>query len=449
MNHIDSAEKEALRWDNSRSIYELIERLKKHDEEPCPVASPNWANLEMLLTGSSNRRDQAEQFVQAAAMLLKMGGGAEFLGTLARALPNVLAWSDDALFVKLSDELPGKLTPLWFDLTLQVKGADYLVARTLEMPYRVWSHTEKLLAKSGGSELFVEAVYRDLATGKGTAEHFFWLWKAPQSEPRRRYLSEVYMLFKALQRDVAGSYLKSRRALLKLLLDDEKFQRTLMRDGEIKVIRDLVRCIRHLPLLDASEKQSLLVKIVRHYPQAKCEVEDKSKPVLRVVNANISSTRSIEICRRELENLIQVQVPENIAALEHARSLGDLRENSEFKFAKERQALLNKRRHELEKRLADIRPVNFAHVKVDEVVVQGCSVTIGYETGVSEEFHILGRLDSRPEANMISSDSPMGEVLLGCKVGMDVEMPSGDEAKIIAIKPLPPEMLEWLNSQPE
>ena len=170
-----------------------------------------------------------------------------------------------------------------------------------------------------------------------TPEHFFWLWKAAKCELRSKHLSNSYLLFKTLHAEARGSYLKSKRALHKLLVDDEQFQREVMKMGDQDAIKALVRCVKHQPLLDKSERQSLLVKIVRHYPEAIHEVEERGRSTRRTI-ANVTSIRSYQQCKKELEELINVLVPENISAIEHARSLGDLRENSEFKYAKERQA---------------------------------------------------------------------------------------------------------------
>ena len=167
--------------------------------------------------------------------------------------------------------------------------------------------------------------------------------------------------------------------------------------------------------------------------------------VLAVGNAE-SARKRIDIhFSHGVGDLIDVQIPENIKAIEHARSLGDLRENSEFKFAKERQGLLQNRRSELEASLAETRTTDFRDVEVGDVVVPGCTVELTYAgNGKKEQFHVLGRFDSIPEKNIISYESPLGEVLLGAKVGEEMKMPSGDDATLTAILPLGEEMLAWL-----
>jgi transcription elongation GreA/GreB family factor len=278
---------------------------------------------------------------------------------------------------------------------------------------------------------------------------FYWLWKAPHEERRSKYLSNSPMLFKTLRTEVRGSYLKSQRALRRMLVDDESFQRTVMRDGDdkdvhAKAVETLVRCVKHMPLLDAGERQSLLVKIVRIYPDFIHIVEEKTAASASRLGVKLTSNRSYRRCQLELKNLIEVKIPENTAAIEYARSLGDLRENSEFKFAKENQRLLGKKRGELEKILDETRPTDYRNVKIENTAIPGCSVEITFENGKVEEYFLLGRLDTDPSRNMISYETPLGKLLTGTKVGSELEMPSGENATLTAVKPLSEEMLTWL-----
>ncbi|MFA6929331.1 MAG: GreA/GreB family elongation factor [Lentisphaeria bacterium] len=438
---------DAKRWDNSRSIDELVERLKNCSK--LKVDQANLENVRNIFASVAHRPEQSESFALAAAMILKGGGYDEFLDETLKALAEEAEiWENIKLFVEICDKLPGKLVSYWLNASLLAKGSVYLVEATLLMPYRLWGHVEKLL--SGLPEeknLFSERVYQAFKEGRVTPEHYFWLWKAPKCELRSKYLSNSYLLFKTLHAEARGNYLKSRRTLQKMLVDDEQFQREVMNMGDTDAIKALVRCVKHQPLLDNSERQSLLVKIVRHYPDSIREVEEKGRAPRRVT-VNITSIRSYERTKKELEDLINVLIPENVSAIEHARSLGDLRENSEFKFAKERQAFLSKQRAELENRLNETRPVDFSDVTVDVTVVPGCSVTFEYPSGKQEQFCVLGRFDSKPEENKIAFDSPLGKVLVGANVGDELKLPSGENAILKAINPLSKELLDWLNSIP-
>ncbi len=439
---------DARSWDNSRSIDELVERLRSASK--LKVDQPNLENVRNIFSSVAHRPELSESFALAAAMILKSGAYDGFLEeTMKMLAPRAEFWNDISLFVEICDKLPGKLVPLWLKASQLARGNAYLVEATLQMPYRLWGYVEKLMADNPDEKnLLSERVYQAFKEGKVTAEHFFWLWKAPKCELRSKWLANSYLLFKTLHAEARGSYLKSKRTLHKMLVDDELFQREVMHLGDTDAIKALVRCVKHQPLLDKSERQSLLVKIVRHYPDAIREVEEKGRSTRRAI-ANITSLRSYELCKRELDDLINVLIPENVSAIEHARSLGDLRENSEFKFAKERQAFLGKRRAELENRLSETRPFDFSEVEVDETVVPGCSVTVEYPAGKQEHFHVLGRFDSKPEDKKIAYDSPLGKVLVGATLRDELKMPSGEKAVLVDVKPLSSDMLTWLNNVPD
>lgn len=439
-----AAVSDARRWDVSRSIVELAERLKElHKLE---VENPQLDNVKKILVSVAARPEQSEFFAVSVALLQKGETYNEFLETTLSDLANQAAvWKNMEQFVEICDKMPGKLVFFWMKATLLAKGSAYLATATMKMPYRLWSNTEKLLSATGEGTLLAETVFQDFQNKKVSPEHFYWLWKAPEGEERLRHLSNVSLLFKTLHQETKGNYLKSQRLLRKMLVDDEKFQRTIMRYGDNDAIKTLVHSIRHQSLLDNNERQSLLVKIVRHFPEAIREVEERRKVSSQSQAGKFTSPRSLARSRKELRDLIEVQIPENVAAIEFARSLGDLRENSEFKFAKERQAFLARRRAELEERISETMVMDFSKTAVKNTVVPGCSVSIKYESGTVEKFHILGRFDSDPDQNMISYETPLGQVLLGLKIGSKVEMPSGDSATLMAIETLPADLISWLN----
>ena len=126
-----------------------------------------------------------------------------------------------------------------------------------------------------------------------------------------------------------------------------------------------------------------------------------------------------------------------------------MRENSEFKFAKERQSHLNRRRREWEESLITLSQTDFANVQVDNTVIPGSMVTIEYlnddnPTGEKETYIILGVLDFDPDRKIISFNSPLGKTLMGKEIDKVITMPNGREAKIIAIEPLSDEMKAYV-----
>ena len=139
--------------------------------------------------------------------------------------------------------------------------------------------------------------------------------------------------------------------------------------------------------------------------------------------------------KRELDDLINVQRPENIQAIKEARSLGDLSENAEYDAARNEQAQIESRIKTLEKMLENVSII--AEVKTDKVGI-GNTVSIKYmEDDEEDEYKIVGSQEADPFESKISNESPIAKALFDHKVGdvVTVESPNGNyEIEIIEIK---------------
>src|SRR5439155_9340509 len=106
--------------------------------------------------------------------------------------------------------------------------------------------------------------------------------------------------------------------------------------------------------------------------------------------ALIVSWSSLEKRKEEYEELITKKIPENTKEIAVARSYGDLRENFEFKAAKEMQRVLMRRKSEMEQALSRARGTNYANPDTGQVSI-GTVVTLKkLATGASETYSILG-----------------------------------------------------------
>ena len=104
-----------------------------------------------------------------------------------------------------------------------------------------------------------------------------------------------------------------------------------------------------------------------------------------------------------------------------ARSYGDLRENHEYKAAKEMQKLLMRRKAELETQLVRARGTDFASAATDVVSIGTRVKVTELDAQHSETFTILGAWDSEPEKGIVSYLTPIAQTLLNRKVGEEVE----------------------------
>jgi transcription elongation GreA/GreB family factor len=77
----------------------------------------------------------------------------------------------------------------------------------------------------------------------------------------------------------------------------------------------------------------------------------------------------MEARKAEYDDLVTKKIPQNRQDIQIARSYGDLRENFEYKSAKEQQRVLTRRKSELERDLARARGTDFAEAKADHVSI--------------------------------------------------------------------------------
>jgi transcription elongation factor GreA len=127
---------------------------------------------------------------------------------------------------------------------------------------------------------------------------------------------------------------------------------------------------------------------------------------------------------RTLDHELKIQLPKEI---QKAREHGDLRENAEYKAAKERQSFLQARIGQLRSRLAALSMVNLDRIPKDKVGL-GSTVTLR-ETASGDEivYDLVTPEEADPTLGRISPSSPIGKSLLNHETGdvIEVRVPSG------------------------
>ena len=133
---------------------------------------------------------------------------------------------------------------------------------------------------------------------------------------------------------------------------------------------------------------------------------------------------SITAKRGELKRLLEEEIPANRRAIETAREMGDLRENFEYKAARQRHEYLTSRAESLQRDLTRARPIEPPGEKPLTVRL-GCSADLEGEDG-ERSLTILGPWESDPDRSIISYESDLGRQLLGRQVGEAVQLAEGE-----------------------
>lgn len=435
------AEPGARAWHQARSLDEL--KLALNGQEDLAPAPEQVASLARLFQIAAPKPQFAAAFAEGLASLRSLSHNPEWVHQLARSLTgDVAIWRDAAAFGEVTAKFAARLAPHWFAVTLDAVGRDRLIAFTLALPRRFWNYAEGVFGDEGC--LALEAAARaSFQRGEAGADATLWLWQR-QGDANRQVFENPQAVFRVLDVEVSGEFIKAHRDLQKLLLDDQDFQRVLMHGGSEEGIRNFVRLVKNdSRVLNKGERQSLLVKVVRVYPSAIDMVAERRQPQFRTNMPRLTSARTYEERRREFHRLINELIPANSAAIAHARGYGDLRENAEFKAAKENQRLLMTRRGELERDLREVQPTDFSEIEITTTAVPGSAIDLS-ENGQRVTYYLLGLWDSVPERQIISYDTPLGHELIGKSVGEEVTRPDGSVATITAINPLPPAIRAWV-----
>lgn len=298
-----------------------------------------------------------------------------------------------------------------------------------QMPAKLVGECARLLLTENRGQLLKDTINRLVNQHSATSELLLWLCKE-----RTDYFADILgpEVFRAMLTAIERDQFQEKKSnrLRDYVMGDLELLPELIASADIEVVRDLTRSLLLSPSFDDMDKRSLLARIVKAYPA----VQDMIAPDhAREDKTFQTSWKSIERRKAEYDDLCNNKIPANIKDIALARSYGDLRENAEYKFAKEQRTILNRRKHELELQLTRARGTDFANVSA-ETVNPGTSVTFtDLDTGAKETLHILGAWDGNDERAAISYLSPVGQALGGKAVGAEVAFGEGAHRRRIRI----------------
>ena len=121
----------------------------------------------------------------------------------------------------------------------------------------------------------------------------------------------------------------------------------------------------------------------------------------------------------QLSHELNIELPKEIAV---ARAHGDLSENAEYKFAKERQTYVNAKIAQLKKRMGDLGMLNLNNIPKDRSGYGSRIVVVDLAKDVKVEYKLVSSEEADAEKGLISTTSPIGRALLNRKVGDEIEV---------------------------
>ena len=200
---------------------------------------------------------------------------------------------------------------------------------------------------------------------------------------------------------------------------------------------------------EVGSRRTFMANLIRAFPDLEHVLsgEDKDSATRRV---RVTSWRSYRQRQAQLKRLVEVEIPQNSKDIAHARSYGDLRENFEYKSAKDHQRLLLLRQQELETALTTVRGSEFETVTTDRVGV-GTTVTIRWDDGHEERFCILGEWDRDEALGIIASESQLAKSLEGLASGDPFRVITDGRnvtgGTVVRVEPMSGAVREWIRGE--
>ncbi len=121
----------------------------------------------------------------------------------------------------------------------------------------------------------------------------------------------------------------------------------------------------------------------------------------------------------QLEHELHDELPKELMK---ARAHGDLSENAEYKYAKERQSFVSARLGQLHHRMAEISMLNLNNLPRDRAAYGSTVGLIELSKAQETQYKLVTAEEADVAKGMISTSSPIGRALLGKKVGDEVKV---------------------------
>ena len=225
--------------------------------------------------------------------------------------------------------------------------------------------------------------------------------------------------------------------LQSLLGDDKTLLTDLVGIMDVNEARNFGRRLLDCPVFGELEKKSLMARIIRARPETAELVSGANQQ--RREEIFLVSWESLEKKKAELDDLIRNKIPQNLNDVKIARSYGDLRENFEYKSAKDLEKYLGHRRNALDKEISNSRGTDFKGADASSVNI-GTVVTLLDASGAESVVTVLGAWDSIPETKTVSYLSEVGKALVGRSLGDTVSIrdESTEAMQTLTIKSIRP-----------
>lgn len=218
---------------------------------------------------------------------------------------------------------------------------------------------------------------------------------------------------------------------VQLLLFKENTLLTYMLENDEDTITRLYTLVNDVRDLDPAIKMNMRNRILEKHPEFKFYGTEEKTVVTRGL---IVTAKMLDQKKQQLEHIISVEVPENSKEIGEALAQGDLRENTEYKAAKERQQQLNSTASRLQDEIDRAQIFDPSTVTTARVSFGTTVFLLNKNTGKDEEYTILGPWESDPDNKIISYMSPLGNALMNAKENEELNFEINEQSYAYTVK---------------
>ncbi len=284
-------------------------------------------------------------------------------------------------------------------------------------PHYLSSYIIEQLSENGHEEKCRELFSLILDRYREYREAFVWLAKNALTEEHfetyeisyeKILIGMIHLL------DITFREIENRRDVSTNRKINKQIQNYLFKDGRLEEyilgadeesIGRLYTLVEDVSDLDPSIRIELKHKIVEKYPDFKFYGDSTTESVSRGL---IVTAGSYQAKQKQLQHIIEVEIPENSREIGAAIEMGDLRENAEYKAGKEKQELLNLTAARLKEDLKRAQLFDPRQVDTSKISFGTKAMLENTQNSDTEEYTFLGPWESDPSKRVISYLSPFG-----------------------------------------
>jgi len=392
------------------------------------------ADLSVVLKGvadavkDSNQLDASERLYGAAVrddLAKAVGAENNFEPTQAAIIANVRD------LVAISEKIPVQFQSRFLELiqeTHPIEARDILFTLLKTSQGKFTTECINFLVEQGHADELAATLKRWQTEQNLRAPVLLWIVKNRHSKKFAKLLNDLITprllsaIFFAIDYEALQASSARRIPLADILSEDTDLISDLLSTADPETARDLANTLMLNQGFEELTKKSLLARFIKIFPKIQslvaADAESKEEQLL-------VSRSSYDRKREEYETIVSKKIPENSRAIATAREHGDLKENSEYKMAKQDQQVLMAQKTLLERELGRARVTDFKEASIEQVSAGTVVEVKTAAGGPTTTYTILGAWDGDPEKHIISYKTAIGAALLGRKPGETVKVKLG------------------------